>query len=280
MKRFFAFLLLLTFSTGFAQKITKTNVLLIGTYHFNNPGFDQGKVKERNILDKENQEALEQITTKIIKKYKPSKVFVEYSFSEGKRLNELYSLYKNDKPFYRLDTIKKDFYKRFYNENEIFQFGFRLAKKSGNDLIYAIDYDEVPIRFDLLQSKLEESKVFNFADYKAKVTELSDYMNFCLEPKKLEEVLLRLNSPKQYELNKGLYLSFLNRINQSPDFFGPDLVAAWYKRNLIMYANIQNQVSNADKNIVIIVGAGHAAMMEDFIKNDERFRLIRVDQVL
>ncbi|TPD71225.1 DUF5694 domain-containing protein [Flavobacterium microcysteis] len=280
MKRFFAFLLLLSFSTGFSQKIAKTNVLLIGTYHFNNPGFDQGKMKERNILDKENQEALEQITAKIIKKYNPSKVFVEYSFSEGKRLNELYSLYKNDKPFYQLDTIKKDFYKRFYSENEMFQFGFRLAKKSGNDSIYAIDYDEVPIRFDLIQSKLAESKTFNFSDYEAKIAELSDYTNSCLDSKKLEEVLLCLNSPKQYELNKGLYISFLNRISQSPDFFGPDLVAAWYKRNLIMYANIQNQVSETDKNIVIIVGAGHAAMMEDFIKNDERFRLIRIDQVL
>ncbi|MEZ0007190.1 hypothetical protein ABH942_002569 [Flavobacterium sp. 28YEA47A] len=279
MKRFFPFLLLLSFSTGFAQKTAKTNVLLIGTYHFNNPGFDQGKVKERNILDNENQEALEQITAKIIKKYKPNKIFVEYYFSEGKRLNELYSLYKNDKPFYQSDTIKKDFYKRFYSENEIFQFGFRLAKKSGNDSIYAIDYDEVPIRFDLLRSKLAENKVLNYADYEAKIAELSDYMNFCLEPKKLQEVFLRLNSPKQYELNKGLYISFLNRINQSPDFFGPDLAAAWYKRNLIMYANIQNQVSETDKNIVIIVGAGHAAMMEDFIKNDERFRLIRVDQV-
>ena len=61
---------------------------------------------------------------------------------------------------------------------------FVWQKKTGNDLIYAIDYHEVPIRFDLLQSKLEKSKVFSFAAYKAKVTELSDYMNFYLEPKK------------------------------------------------------------------------------------------------
>lgn len=138
-------------------------VILIGVYHFNNPGFDEGKVKERNILTRENQEGLE---------------------------------------------------------------------------------------------------------------------NSCLSQEKLEDVLLCLNSDEQYKLNKGLYISFLNRVNDSTEFFGSDLVASWYKRNLIMYANIQNAVVASEKNIVIIAGAGHAAMMEEFIKNDKRFNLVKFAQAL
>ena len=252
--------------------------MLIGIYHFNNPGFDEGKMKEHNILSDENQQGLERITDKLIKKYRPAKVFVEYDAAKNNKLNALYALYKNAKPFYHADTLNA-FYKRFYSENETFQLGFRLAKKAANDSIYAMDYDEVPIRFDLIKPKLQASRSFTYSGYQDKLTQLEVFMNACLSKPKLEDVLLGLNSQEQYQLNKGLYISFLNRINQADDFFGSDLVAAWYKRNLIMYANIQNQVSAADKNIVIIVGAGHAAIMEDFIKADKRFNLVKLDTI-
>ncbi|QIL41550.1 hypothetical protein G7074_21155 [Pedobacter sp. HDW13] len=264
-------------STGFSQH--KTNVVLIGIYHFNNPGFDEGKMKDRNILSDENQQGLDRITGKLIRKYRPDKVFVEYDASKNNKLNAMYSLYKNAKPFYNADTLNA-FNRRFYSENETFQLGFRLAKKARNDSIYAMDYDDVPIRFDLIKSKLQANRSFTYADYQEQITELEVFMNACLSKPRLEDVLLGLNSQEQYQLNKGLYISFLNRVNQPDDFFGSDLVAAWYKRNLIMYSNIQNQVSAGDNNIVIIIGAGHAAIMEDFIKADKRFNLVKLNGVL
>lgn len=153
---------------SFSQSQSKINVILIGTYHFNNPGFDEGKVKERNILSQENQKDLEQISDKLIKKYKPSKVFVEYDFAQENKLNEMFQAYKNGEKFYDLDTLNS-FYKRYYTENEIFQFGFRLASKAKNKSIYSIDYDEVPIRFDLIKSKLETKSNITFENYKLKM---------------------------------------------------------------------------------------------------------------
>ncbi|WP_306350093.1 DUF5694 domain-containing protein [Flavobacterium sp. '19STA2R22 D10 B1'] len=279
MKTFFTLFFTLFSIYTFSQTKSKINVVLIGTYHFNNPGSDEAKVKERNILSQENQEALERITNKLIKKYKPSKVFVESDFAKKKSLNEMFNLYKNDKPFYNIDALDA-YYKRFYTENEIFQLGFRLANRAKNDSIYPIDYDKVPIRFNLIKSKLEANSTFNYSDYNVEIAKLGTFFNDCLSKNTLENVYKCLNSEEQYQLNKGLYISFLNRINKDPDFFGSDLVSAWYKRNLIMYANIQNQVTTTDKNIIIIVGAGHAAMMEDFIKMDTRFNLIKIDQIL
>ncbi|WP_235964386.1 DUF5694 domain-containing protein [Pedobacter gandavensis] len=265
---------------SFSQKNSKTNVILIGTYHFNNPGFDEGKVTERSILTPDNQNSLERITNKLLKTYKPSKVFVEYDYAKRTRLNDMYLLYKSGKPFYQKDTLKDDYYKRFYAENEIFQFGFRLANKAKNDVIYAMDYDKVPIRFNLIKSKISENSTFQFSDYQKKIASLETFMNDCLGKNSLEEVLKCLNSAEQYRLNKGLYISFLNKLNKDPDFFGSELVSSWYKRNLIMYGNIQNQVTSSDKNIVIILGAGHAAIMEEFIKADEQFNLIRINEIL
>ncbi|KIO75353.1 hypothetical protein TH53_21105 [Pedobacter lusitanus] len=280
MRLIFTAILSLCFTLSFSQTKSKTNVVLIGVYHFNNPGFDQGKINERNILSNENQNGLERITDKLLKTYKPSKVFVEYDYDKRDKLNEMYRLYKFAKPYYKKDTLKEDYYKRFYAENEIFQFGFRLSKKADNDLIYAMDYDKVPIRFDLIKSKISQNSALHFSNYQNEIAALENFMNDCVSKNSLENVLKCLNSDEQYRLNKGLYISFLNKLNKDSDFFGSELVAGWYKRNLIMYANIQNQVSASDKNIVIIVGAGHAAIMEDFIKADPKFNLIRIDKIL
>lgn len=277
MKHYLVLLFIVLSTYAFSQ--SKTNVILIGTYHFNNPGFDEGKMKERTILSQESQDALERITDKLVSKYKPSKVFVEYDFAKENKLNQMFELYKKGKPFYNIDTLDS-FHKRFYVENEIFQFGFRLASKAKNESIYSVDYDKVPIRFDLIKSKLETNSKFDYSNYKAKINDLETFMNNCMSQNSLEAVLKCLNSAEQYQLNKGLYLSFLNRLNTDSDFFGSDLVSLWYKRNLIMYANVQNQTDDADHNIVVIVGAGHAAMLEEFIKADERFNLININQIL
>ncbi len=68
-------IVLFIFSFSFSQE--KINVLLLGTYHFNNPGSDAIKNAERNILTPENQKDLDQITQSIISKFNPDQVFVE-----------------------------------------------------------------------------------------------------------------------------------------------------------------------------------------------------------
>lgn len=94
MKHYLVFLFIVLSTCAFSQSKTKTNVILIGTYHFNNPGFDEGKMKERTILSQESQDALERITDKLVNKYKPSKVFVEYDFAKENKLNQMFELYK------------------------------------------------------------------------------------------------------------------------------------------------------------------------------------------
>lgn len=256
----------------------KINVILIGTYHFNNPGFDAGKVKERNILEQSNQDNLIQITHKITSTYRPDKVFVESPYEDRENLNKMYALYKQGKAYYKVDTLKNDFRKRMLSENEIFQFGFRLAREAGNQKIYSMDY-ESQMNLGALKSKLNLNPTLTYADFETKVKQLTDFMNNCISESSLQKTFKCLNSEKQYSMNKGLYITYFNKINKAPDFYGSQLVADWYKRNLIMYSYIQNQIEKGDKNIVIIVGAGHAAMMYDFIKNDPQFNLIEVKNI-
>ncbi len=269
MKTFWIICLALTSVFSFCQE--KINVLLIGTYHFNNPGFDAVKVKERNILDKQSQAELEQLTDLIKKKINPDKVFVENEFQKRDMLNGMYQKYLKNEKFYDADTLKNAFWKRFYSENEMFQLGFRLAKKAKNKAIYSLD-DRLEFRYDLVMKRVKEDEKLN-QKFQAILADSGKKINECMSQPTLNDVLRCYNNEEQIKSNKGFYLSFINTIDPA-DKFGVNLVTDWYKRNLSMYAYFQNQISDTDKNVVILVGAGHAAMIKDFILNDARFHLI------
>ena len=53
-----------------------TEILVIGTYHFNNPGLDVAKYKVLDIMDEKPQKQLEEISSAIAK-FKPTKIFTE-----------------------------------------------------------------------------------------------------------------------------------------------------------------------------------------------------------
>ncbi|MBB2151406.1 DUF5694 domain-containing protein [Pedobacter gandavensis] len=233
---------------------------------------------ERNILTKENQLGLEQITDLIVKKYKPDQIFVESNYNKKKQLDEQYQLYLNGKYSSYTDTIKNPRYKRFYTEGETYQLAFRLGKKSGNKEIYPID-SLIEMRFDLLQ-KMIKSNPKNKQFFEERLAISGKNANEILAKKDLRDVFKALNTDAELNQNKGMYISFINGLGFNEGYFGANLVADWYKRNLIMYANMQNQLAPTTKNIVILVGTGHAAIMKDFIKNDERFNIIELKTIL
>lgn len=218
-KLFTSSILLLFFLNSFSQD--KINVILIATFHFNNPGNDTAKTNTRDMLSKENQLGLEQITDLIVKKNKPDQIFVESNYNKKRELNDNYLLQK------------------------------------------------------LIKSDAKLSQIF-----KDTVANLSKKSNYTLAKKDLKEVFKDINTDKDLNENKDFYISFANSLGINENYFGANLVSDWYKRNLIMYSNVQNQLISNTKNIVILVGTGHAAMFKDFIKNDEKFNLIELKTVL
>ncbi len=56
-------------------------VLLVGTFHYNNPRADIAKFKSFDILSEKAQLELKEMTAKI-KQYNPTKIFVEWPYQE------------------------------------------------------------------------------------------------------------------------------------------------------------------------------------------------------
>lgn len=275
-KKSFLFIFVLFFSFYFAQE--KINVILFGTYHFNNPGNDAVKNIERNILTIESQKGLDQITNLIISKFKPDQIFVESNFSKKEDLNNKYQLYLKNQYNQFTDTIKKPRMKRFYTEGETFQLAFRLAKKANIRQIFPID-SLIEMRFDILQKELNSNPVTK-SILEKKAVKMTQSGDKCMSKDLLKDVFICLNQKANLAENKGFYISIANKVNPDGKYFGSNLVADFYKRNLIMYSNIQNQIEPMTKNIFILVGTGHAAIFREFFENDENFNLIEVDEVL
>ena len=272
------FILSLIFFNSLIYSQDKINVVLLGTYHFNNPGNDAIKSEVRNILEPKNQAELEEITDLIYRKLKPDQIFVEEEFSKKAKLNQLYQAYLNNSFDKITDTISNARFKKKHKENEIYQLAFRLGKKAKNDSIYPIDHFS-EMRFDLLQKKAGENEELK-NEFSESLKSFSNNYKICINEIELIKTLKCLNTAENRLSNKGFYVSLANKIGVADNYFGANLVADWYRRNLLIYANFQAQIKKGSKNVLILVGAGHSAMIYDLIKNDKNFNLIEVDEIL
>lgn len=136
MKKFIILILMLGCINCMWSQTKKKQILLIGTFHFNNLGLDVAKVNTFDIMSAKSQGELENISNKI-KKFGPDKIFVEFPYNEVVQLNEYYQ--KN-----KTSLTKKD---------ERVQLAIRTALKLDHKKLYGIDYIH-------LQRKRFENQLF------------------------------------------------------------------------------------------------------------------------
>jgi hypothetical protein len=131
------------------------------------------------------------------------------------------------------------------------------------------------MRFDILMKEANSNPTLKKELEEIKLS-MSDK---CLEEKNLSQIFLCMNEKSKLDNNIGFYFSFANKIMIGKDYFGARLVTDWYKRNLIMYANIQNQIKPGTKTIFILVGTGHASIFRTFFEVDKKFELVDLTKI-
>ena len=275
-------LLLACFITGASHAQTKpTEVLLVGTFHFNNPGADIAKVKTFDVMTPKVQTELETITDKI-NLFHPDKLFVEWPWNEQSDLDALYAQYLQGKyEEYVTAKYPKPAQREFYLKNEIFQLAFRAGKKLKLTKIHAIDYKNTSFPSDSVmkamsaahQDKLVKDVESMTATYQASI-------NKKFETYTLTQLLLDFNTPDSRAFDNSLYLTQLNRAGTADAFVGPFLVSEWYRRNLYMYSLVQKLTAAQDDKVMILAGASHTAMMKGFIDMDNTFQVKELKDIL
>lgn len=280
--RAFSLLLgLLTLLPAHAQTQTKpAELLLLGTFHFHNPGADLVKTKTFDVMAPAAQAELASITDRI-KAFGPQKIFVEWEQTDQAGLDELYRAYLGGK--YE-DYVKAKHPARRHNfllKNEIIQLAFRAGQKAGLSRIHAFDYTRTSFPYDSVQKAIKAAGQQALQQrIDAALQAITAEQNRKLETLTLTQLLLDHNDPQNLAANKNFYLELFNRAGRADDFAGAYLVSEWYRRNLYMYALLQKAVAPTDTRVLALVGSGHAAMMREFVQADPRFRLRELKDVL
>jgi hypothetical protein len=57
------------------------------------------------------------------------------------------------------------------------------------------------------------------------------------------------------------------------DYAGPDLLAAWYQRNIRIHHNIVKLIESPNDRILVFYGAGHLGWLRQDIANDASVKL-------
>ena len=249
-------------------------VLLIGTFHYNNPGADVAKTKSFDIMNKDAQNELEHIAQRI-KEYNPTKIFVEWPFDEQKELDSLYHRYQQNQYF------SNDSLSDFYLKNEIFQLAFRIARKNNIEQLYGIDYS-TSFPFEEVLAAIGEANqtelMSEIQDGIAKFT--VDFDNKIEEGASLAELTYYLNTAEMRKFSNYFHNTLMLLAGDTDNFSGPLLTSEWYKRNLYMWSLVQKQTWETDERIMILVGASHAAMFELFINENDDWDIMELHQIM
>lgn len=248
----------------------KPPVLVLGTYHMGNRGNqDVYKQNVEDVKEEKRQEEIREVL-ECLKTFRPTKIAVEYETVRADILEKEYSTYINDGQEIELE------------KDEIHQLGFRLAKELGHERIYPVDWNRpvggVPLGYvyDFLKQTdqdLYDQVIDEGEEYNRKVQSLHD-------TKSIRDVLVALNNPDHLKKHQELYMKFA--LAAYDDFYvGIDwLTNYWYRRNLIIFTNVKRLVRKPEERILVIYGAGHKYLLNQFLDESSQFHVHSVTDYL
>jgi len=241
---------------GCTAPIAKPEILIVGTYHMNNPGHDIYNTQADDVLVPKRQAEIAELL-EVLKKFRPTKVAIESAVYDDTR--------KKQYADYLAGT-------RTLTRNEIEQVGFRLAKELGQKDIYPVDYDgDFPWQ-RLINFAKAKGLSPQFDQLAAEIGDMVGRQDEFLHSHTILETLLAMNADDKVALDVGFYYREAH-FGEAGDYAGPDLLASWYQRNMRIYSNIVNLIGSPDERILVIYGSGHLGWLRQAAENDPTVRL-------
>jgi hypothetical protein len=262
---------------GAAQDRARGSILLLGTFHFDDPGLDDYKPQfPWNPLTPEHQREIERVVVRLAQ-YHPTRVALEWPWSRQATLDSLYDAYRAG----RLEL----------NANERQQLGFRLAHRLGHTNVYAVDAparsyfsdmteEEYNARVARLLEGVDPALIAGqeaLEDRYEAMHRLDDSLKTVMP---LDEYLVRENTPERLLVNHGQYLIGGFRLGRGDDYLGPDMRTRWYNRNLRIFHNLQRITRGPDERILLIIGSGHVPILRHAAEASPEYQLVEVRRYL
>lgn len=252
----------------------KIKVYLLGTFHFSQTD------STYNVLDEKHQKSLERLC-KVITSQNPDKVFIERQpeFEFRNKYDSLFTAYVANG--------------KLRSRNEVYQVGFRLAKMLNHSKIYQCDN---PGQYGLYYSQAlkyaKENNQMGFLNATAKGTVMreDDLVNedSLMHNSSLFDYIKWINSD---EVMTTLHASYVanDPLVGSKDFYnyddddtliGAEITADWYRRNIMIYTKMINQLSFDEQSIFLIMGGDHIPILKHLFESNSHFEVVGVEDWL
>jgi len=243
-------------ATSWCQSDARPEILILGTYHMANPGRDIYNMQADDVLAPKRQQEIGQLI-EVLKKFHPTKIAIEAEVGSEKATQQ-YADYLAGK--YTLTG------------NETNQLGYRLAKELGHKTIYPVDEEgDFPWEHVANYAKANgvSEKFAAAGDSMAKLVKEQDEF---LHSHTILEMYEYLNADSMSAKGVAFYYSLVP-YGDPGDYAGPDLLAAWYQRNIRIYHNIGKLIDSPNDKILVIFGAGHLGWLRQDAASDATVRL-------
>lgn len=237
-----------------------SKVMIVGTFHFANPGRDQHNVDAVDVMNEEQQAELARIAT-ALGRFAPTLVAVEWPADVAR---ERYSAY-------RAGTLNP-------SPNEVVQLGFRLAAQASLATVHGIDVDgEFP--YEPLQQFADENDMRARLDASgAAVGARVKAWDAMQREKGIGAVLRDMNTPESIRAMQAFYADAL-RYGREDVQPGVALNVAWAARNYGICARLL-QAMKPGERAVVFYGSGHAHALRQCVSETPGVTLVEATEYL
>ena len=253
-----------------------TEVMLLGTYHMDNPGLDVANVDADDVLAAERQRQLRELTDRLAT-WEPTAVAVERPFDRQTDIDALYDEYRTGERSYDEETaIDPPHPMRSDTDtecrSEVIQVGFRLADRLDHARVHAVDHPTT------MAANLDDDEAEQL-DFEAMIERASERLDAPVpspaEHKRAADEHLSTSTIPAY-------LRWVNRegrlhMNHDAMFaagiaggdergIGSRLLSAWYERNLRIVENLWCTADPDDDRLFLVVGSGHVHVLRQLLE--------------
>lgn len=243
-------------------------VMVLGTWHMDNPGQDLHNVAAEDVLTARRQDELARAIGALAA-FRPTVVAIERVTTAPTYEDSGYSGFTAA----QLGTER----------DERVQVGYRLAHLAGLEKVYGIDEQPANGEPDYFPFEKVQASV-SARGQQAALGELMAYAGHMVQgfgqrqaSHTMTELLLDANDPHSLA-DPSIYYGML-ALDEGEDQPAAELLGYWYMRNAKIFAKLRDVVRPGDR-VVVVFGAGHKHWLEQLARNTPGFEVVEVASYL
>ncbi len=265
----------------------KIETMLLGLYHFNNPGADEFNTEVDDYFTDHRQKEIADVVAKLTK-FNPTKIYVEASPRYQKLLDERYQAFAKGE--LDLKDLKN-------GRSETYQLGFRIAKACKLAGVHCADAPGAWLGQDVKEAADRQMPEF-YNSINELMGSVVEEENKRVIDNSVCENLIEYNTTESIMANHSYYnqlstlvadttkpagLIFDAKVDEGVEHkmigveqhnIGAELVGKWYTRNIKIFSNIIRTIDEDDERILIIFGQGHIRPIQHFCEDHSVLELV------